>query len=637
MVYNLEQRSSEQRQDRSRSQQKSAVTSLQFNSGGVLPKAKAAALSPVHHDPVQHRYMQQKKKLTQKRSKSAMSRPVTRPTKADRQAHREDQKRRRRLQTLLRRQQKEQLVDSYKVMKLSQSLDSGWHTVERQHDLRFVKSRLPLPDHILYRSKQQHPACIGYDLFGNPSPNVASDFMHPAYIGHAVLPTRKEGDELLVESDSTNDPSAKCHPSFYQTSTARVPRDFDSSKLHPMFFGMRIEHIPEYKLDFEFEEDHQLGTADYGLRSTMSAAVMEEKNSSKLWYNASTREQQAVEKIRTDALWANPKHCRICGGTEEPGCPACYNTIEDVAVVRKRLVSYNKQMVAESSNARQKELRKKLVWLYVDSQISPVSSTMDLSTMEAEELKSQTQSTSQIKTLSSTWTRPGSPVPIPEQQPVPHAKAKPQEKRKKKVPRLTREAAKPYTMQTTAGVHSAPMWRQGLTEQLIIDTERGRKSTGNNLSRIKDRNGKMLHQPMSGPYLWNLLTTYHEPEEVLTRSRQEMLDTYMRTEGAVQRFRKSRLTFITFMIKSVPDGSVVKVTLEKSCPIFYLYLLFLSNSKMVATDCFLFLPTSNGLFFLNPTWYVEFVCCFPQPHLSSFLTCTNTWYAILGATKLMYG
>jgi hypothetical protein len=50
---------------------------------------------------------------------------------------------------------------------------------------------------------------------------------------------------------------------------------------------------------------------------------------------------------------------------------------------------------------------------------------------------------------------------------------------------------------------------------------------------------------------------------------------------------------------------VVKVTVERSCPVFYLYLVFLSNSSIISTDCFLFLPTSDGLFFLDPTWTDE--------------------------------
>ncbi len=50
---------------------------------------------------------------------------------------------------------------------------------------------------------------------------------------------------------------------------------------------------------------------------------------------------------------------------------------------------------------------------------------------------------------------------------------------------------------------------------------------------------------------------------------------------------------------------MVKVTLERKSPVFFLYILFLSNSSIISTDCFLFLPTSGGLFFLDPTWTDE--------------------------------
>jgi hypothetical protein len=126
------------------------------------------------------------------------------------------------------------------------------HNLERKGNLRFVKSRLPLPDEILFRHKQQHPACIGYELLPKTVVKVP-DMVHPAFMGHSIMPTRKEGDELLVES-SSRDPSTKCHPSYFQCSSKRVPKDFDSEKLHPSFFGKRVEHVPEYKLDFEIEE-----------------------------------------------------------------------------------------------------------------------------------------------------------------------------------------------------------------------------------------------------------------------------------------------------------------------------------------------------------------------------------------------
>jgi hypothetical protein len=111
---------------------------------------------------------------------------------------------------------------------------------------------LPLPDEILYRIKFQHPAHIGYNLLPKTVVKVP-DMVHPAFMGHSILPTRKEGDELLVES-SSQDLSTKCHPSYFQCSSKRVPKDFDSEKLHPSFFGKRVEHVPEYKLDFEIEE-----------------------------------------------------------------------------------------------------------------------------------------------------------------------------------------------------------------------------------------------------------------------------------------------------------------------------------------------------------------------------------------------
>jgi hypothetical protein len=158
---------------------------------------------------------------------------------------------------------------------------------------------------------------------------------------------------------------------------------------------------------------------------------------------------------------------------------------------------------------------------------------MDLSIPDSYE---DDQPASKIKSLSSTLTRPGSPIQI--------SMEMEKKNRRKKVPRLNRAAAKPTTMQTTpAGMRTAPPgWHEG---QAVQNTQSARTSTRGEWTVAKEG---YTRQPMTEEYLWDLLTFYHEPEEVLTRSRQEILDTYMRTEGLIRK---------VFLLGAVSGLSVV--------------------------------------------------------------------------------
>ena len=78
------------------------------------------------------------------------------------------------------------------------------------------------------------------------------------------------------------------------------------------------------------------------------------------------------------------------------------------------------------------------------------------------------------------------------------------------------------------------------------------------------------------------------------------IHTNLTTMSALKLWRGVNEYWVTVYVKTVPCGSIVKVRLEKNWTVGHLYEMFRSNSNYGhLRDCFLFLPTENGVYSLD--------------------------------------